>query len=142
MYEVLLILHFLGLAMGLGTSFFMTGTRIRAAKLDRAEAARVMGLTGTVSDVIGGVSLLLLWGSGLALVFVYEGLYQSGGLALSIKLVLVASLTVLVALIHRDGKRIRRGQNAKAAAARIQRYGALALLLGVAVVVLAVLAFG
>ena len=140
MYEALLILHFLGLAMGIGISFLMAGIGMRAARL--AAADQIMSVTGAVAGVLSAVSLVLLWGSGLALVFSYDGLYQSGGWALSVKLVLVALLTLMVGLIHMETGRIRRGQNAKAAAARLERYGAIVLLLGVAVVVFAVLAFG
>jgi uncharacterized membrane protein len=142
MYEALLILHFLGLAMGLGISFLMAGIGMRTARLEEAVADQIMSVTGAVAGVLGAVSLLLLWGSGLALVLTYDGLFESGGLSFHIKLILVILLTVFIGLIHMETGRIRRGQNAKAAAARIENYSKIVLLLGVAVVVLAVLAFG
>ncbi len=140
-YEALLILHFLGLAAGLGTSFFMAGLGIRTARMPTEDGARVMAAGSSVSGLLSGLSLLLLWGTGIALIAIYDGLAAAGGVLFHIKVGLVALLTLSVGLIHRQSARMRRGTAAPDTKV-IERLGMAVLILGVAIVVLAVLAFG
>jgi hypothetical protein len=141
MYEALLILHFLGLAMGIGTSFFMAGMGIRSASLAADDGPTLMANATAVASVLSLVSLLLLWGTGIALVTVYDGLAESGGVFFYVKVGLALLLTIFVGVIHRLNVRMKRG-GAESLVRAVERLGQTVLLLGVAVVVFAVLAFG
>jgi len=73
MYDFILILHFLGLAMGAGTSFYMLGLALHARRLKDPEAAKkVMLGAGAAITGIGLLGLILLLASG------YFLLMQSG----------------------------------------------------------------
>lgn len=137
--QVLLVLHFLGMALGLSASIanvLVVGRLMAAASpADRAVLARVPPMMGH----IGGGGLILLWVSGLALVFTRWGGFGSLPGIFHAKVTGVVLLTGLVGFTHALQKRARLGD--ASAPARLASAGRVMLLLGVAIVVLAVLTF-
>jgi hypothetical protein len=70
--QILLILHFLGLAMGFSTnfaSFVMLGLIAKAAPQERA----VLGRFPPIMSRVGEIGLALLWATGLLLVWAQWG---------------------------------------------------------------------
>jgi hypothetical protein len=135
---VLLILHFLGLAMGFSVSFsgmVMAGLMNKATPAERPVLARFP----PVMTRVGDVGLVLLWLSGFGLLFFKWGGFSAMPVAFHIKLTLVFVLTGLVGFIHSLQRRVRNG-DAKAAA-QIQTVGKLAFATAVSIVILAVIAF-
>ena len=70
--QVLLILHFLGLAMGLSVSIANTVMSILIAKAARPEKA-ILGRFPPVMSRIGKIGLSTLWVTGLILVYTKWG---------------------------------------------------------------------
>lgn len=141
MYETLLILHFLGLALGLGTSFAMLTLGIAASKLSPEERGPFM-LRASLLSKNGSIGLALLILSGLGMVF-YRGVgnvMQWGGGAFHAKLALVLVLSGLVGYMQVLLKKAREGGGAPVMA-KLPGVGRIALLTSVAIVILAVVAF-
>lgn len=141
MYELnqaLLILHFLGLAMGLAvplSNFVLQGLILKAPPQEKEILARV----SPAMTRIGDIGLVLLWATGLVLVFTKWGGFGALPWQFEAKMVAVVVLTGLVGYIHRLMRRARTGDTV--AAARIPSVGRLASLAAVAAVILAVLTF-
>ena len=141
MYElnqVLLILHLLGLAMGFAvplSNFALQGLILKAAPQEREVLARVSPAISRIGDI----GLVLLWVTGLVLVFTKWGGFGALPWQFQAKMAAVVLLTGLVGYIHTLMRRARAGDTA--AAARIPVVGRLASLAAVAAVVLAVLTF-
>lgn len=134
----LLILHFLGLALGLSASIanLMVGRLIAAAAPgDRAVLARVPPVMGNV----GGTGLILLWISGVALVFTRWGGFGTLPGLFHAKVTAVVLLTGLVGFTHALQKRARLGDTS--APAKLGQVGRVMLIVSVTIVVLAVLTF-
>ena len=135
---ILLILHFLGLAMGLSVSFaniVMSGLIARAAPAERPVLSRFPPAMIRVGDI----GLTLLWLSGLGMLFFKWGGFSAMPVTFHIKITLVAVLTGIIGYIHAQLKKLRNGD--AAAAARIQTAAKVAFLLAISIVVLAVLTF-
>lgn len=141
MFEVLLILHMLGLAAGVGSSFLMAGLGVRTSGLQPGEGREVMTIAGGMATIVGGAGIVLLWLSGIAMVLTTDGLAAAGGPWFIGKLALVVVLSVLVVLIGLRQARIERGGDPEAGMAAIERMSKIVLGLGVAIVGLAVVAF-
>ena len=136
--RILLILHFLGLAMGLSVSFsgmVMGGLLDKAAPAERPVLNRFM----PVMQRIGDVGLVLLWLSGFGLLFFKWGGFVAMPPTFHLKLTLVVILTGLIGYAHSLQRKIRNGD--AAAAARIQTVGKILFLLALSIVVTAVLTF-
>jgi uncharacterized membrane protein len=141
MQDTLLIIHFLGLALGVGTSFAMMrlGMALRDAPV--AERGQVMKYALSISKN-GGLGLGLLLLSGLLMLFTrgVSTVFASGGPLFHVKLLLVVILSGLLGYSQVLIKRMREKQD-PAAAATMQKLGPVMLVTGVAIVVCAVLAF-
>jgi uncharacterized membrane protein len=141
MYETLLILHFLGLALGLGTSFAMFTLNLTSKALEPAERVKFMQRAGALSRN-GSYGLLLLILSGLGITF-YRGfgnVMAWGGGAFHAKLTLVVLLTGLVGYMQVTAKKARTTGDPKAMA-KLPLLGRIGLVLTVSIVILAVVAF-
>ena len=141
MYETLLILHFLGLALGVGTGFAMITLGIAAAKLSPEERGQFM-LRVSLLSKNGSIGLALLIVSGLGILF-YRGfgnVMQWGGGAFHAKLALVLVLAGLVGYTQVLLKKAREG-GGPAVMAKLPLLGRIALVTSVAIVILAVIAF-
>jgi hypothetical protein len=136
--QILLILHFLGLAMGLAVSFsgmVMQGLIDRAAPAEKTVLARFPPAMSRVGDI----GLVLLWVSGLTLVFTKWGGFGVMPWTFHVKLTAVVILTALVGFIHSLMRKARNGD--AAAAARIKSVGRVAFLFALTAVIFAVLTF-
>ena len=136
--EVLLILHFVGLAMGLAVPFssiVMQGLVAKAAPPERPVLMRFPPAMSRVGDI--GLTLLLV--TGVAMVFTKYGGFAIMPWQFHVKLTAVALLIALVGYIHVLQGKARKGD--AAAAARIPIVGRVTFLLALTAVVFAVLTF-
>jgi uncharacterized membrane protein len=140
MLSLWLILHFLGVALGVGTGFAMLTLGLSTKDLPTAEQgafmrrASVIGLNGSI-----GLSLLLISGVGLLLTRGVDVVMAWGGGMFHVKLTLVV---VLIAVFGYMQVLIRKSRNGDtAAAARLPIISKIMLLLGISIIVTAVLAF-
>ncbi len=141
MYDLLLVLHFVGLAMGVGTSFAALALGIGSRTLPAEERTKFM-LRAAVIGKNASIGLLLLIVTGVAMWF-YRGIAEvmtAAGGAFHAKLTLVALLVGLFGYLQVLQKRARQGQGGPAMAT-IPKVSSLLLLTGVGVIVAAVLSF-
>jgi uncharacterized membrane protein len=138
MREIMLILHFIGLTMGLGTSFSHAFLGMAISKMEKEEAIKFRRHAMVLSRM-GHVGLTLLLISGIYLIIPYWPTLPDNPL-LILKLTLVLALIILIALIGRGARKAQEG-NAEEAMKKIEPLGKLTLLIGVAIVILAVYIF-
>jgi len=144
MYDFILILHFLGLTMGAGTSFYMLGLALHARRLKDPEAAKnVMLGAGAAISGVGLLGLILLLASG------YFLLIQSGidiktlNWAFWMKMAMVVVIliyTVTMKVFAIKAKR-REGEEGIAAMKKMKRFAPIGPFLAFLVISFAVLAF-
>ena len=138
MRETMLILHFIGLAMGLGTGFVHAFLGKTLSKMDRNEAEKFRLQIKGVSQM-GKVGTILLLVSGIYLLLPFWPVLTSLPL-LILKLVLFLILVILIMLINYDVKRNYKNDtenNLK----RIELMGKLTLVIGILIVIIAVTIF-
>jgi hypothetical protein len=141
MLDFWLMLHFLGLALGVGTSFAMLRLGSAAQGLPPAERGPFMMCASVVAKNGGlGLGLLIVSGLGLLLGRGVGAVMAWGGPMFHTKLTLVVVLIGAFGYLQVLMKKSRAADGA-AAAARIPLVSRAVLLLGVATVVFAVLAF-
>lgn len=138
MRDLMLIIHFIGLAMALGTGFANLFLGVVASKLEPAEKGSFMSKT-LILGRMGQIGLVLLILSGFYLMTPYWGALSSMPL-LIVKLILVTLLVILVTVIILKVRKSKKEGN-PALLAKIKPIGIMNFLLGVAIVVLAVLIF-
>jgi uncharacterized membrane protein len=138
MRDIMLIVHFLGLVMGLGTSFAHAFLGAATAKMNEEDATKfrlnAMGLSK-----MGHIGIFLLLVSGIYLIIPYWPSIGENPL-LIIKLVLVAFLIVLITLISRGTQKAYQ-RNAEQQLKKIEPLGKLTLLVGLAILIVAVNVF-
>ena len=134
----MLIAHFLGLAMGLGTSFAFMFLGIASSKMDPSESQKFRMNTFALS-LMGHIGITLLIVSGLYLITPYWKVLSTLPLLIA-KLVLVLVLATLIGIITAKAKKARKG-DAEKYLKQIEPLGKIALLVGLAIVVLAVYVF-
>jgi uncharacterized membrane protein len=141
MQDALLIIHFLGLALGVGTSFAMMRLGMATKHLSPAERGGFMKHALSLSKN-GSLGLTLLIVSGLAMLFTRGAstVFGSGGVAFHVKLTLVLILAGVFGYSQVLLKRIREKQDA-AAMGTMAKIGPVMLVTGVGIVITAVLAF-
>jgi len=140
-YLVLLMLHFIGLALGVGASFASFTLRRASTSLPAAERTSFMLRALSVSKN-GSYGLLLLVLSGLGMFFMRGpgAVMTQGGPAFHAKLTLVVILCGVVGYSQALGKRARDAGGGPALA-KLPAVSTAILLLGVAIVIAAVIAF-
>lgn len=140
-YLVLKMLHFLGLALGVGASFALFTLRRSTVGMEPAERAKFMVRALAVSKN-GSYGLLLLLLSGLGQLFMRGpgATMAAGGPAFHAKLTFVVILCGLVGYSQVLGKRAREAGGGPALAT-LPKVSLAILGLGVAIVVCAVIAF-
>jgi hypothetical protein len=138
MRELMLIIHFIGLAMALGTGFANLFLGITASKLEPAEKGNFMSKT-LVLGKMGQIGLGLLLLSGFYLATPFWSVLGSMPLFIS-KLVLVTLLIIVVIMISLIASKSTK-QNNPALLAKIKPLGIITFLLGLTIVILAVLTF-
>jgi len=141
MYDLLLILHFLGVALGVGTSFAFLVLGMASKDLEPKERMAFAKRTFALSKN-GSVGLLLLIVSGVGMLLTrgVSAVFAWGGPAFHAKLTLVVLLCGFVGYSQVLMKRVRVSSDV-ASAARLPKIGRVMLLLSVGIVISAVLAF-
>ncbi len=138
MREIMLIIHFIGLAMGLGTSFGFMFLGIASSKMEQTEAQKFM-LNAFALAKMGQIGLVLLIVSGGYLMTPYWKTLSSTPL-LIIKLVLVIVLAALIGIISATAKKAKKGDTTLHLK-NVRPIGQLALFTALAIVILAVYIF-
>lgn len=137
MREVMLSVHFIGLAMGLGTSFASLFLGMASAKMPPDEAQKFRMNTFVLSRM-GHIGLTLLILSGIFLMTPYWSVLPEHPLLIT-KLVLVIVLAAIVGVIS---SKVRKAKNGDASQLKsIPTLGRLGLLTGILIVILAVYIF-
>lgn len=139
MRTAMLIVHFLGLAMGVGTSFGSFFLGMAGSKMEKEERKKFALNTFALSRM-GHIGLTMLIISGFYLITPFWGSLASMPLLIA-KLILVLTLTVTVSVSTVYAKRAKKGDT-MANLKKIAALGKVSLLTGIAIVVLAVLIFG
>ncbi|MCC7232777.1 MAG: hypothetical protein IT242_07535 [Bacteroidia bacterium] len=138
MKEFFLTLHFIGLAMGLGTSFAFMFLGIAGSKLPKEEAVKFAMKTFALSRM-GHIGLGLLLLSGIYLIYPY--IHILGAMPwLIVKLMLVLLWFALVGIISSTAKKASSG-NTETHLMKIKALGRLSMITGLLIVVVAVLSF-
>lgn len=135
MREVMLILHFIGLAMGLGSSIAFMILEIASSKMEKNEGQKFMVNTLPLAKM-GQIGLLILLISGGYLMTPYWETLGETPLMIA-KLVLFVVVGALVGMMSAKGKRAKTG-NAEEELKKIRPLGMLGLLVTLVIVVLAV----
>ena len=135
MREVMLILHFIGLTMGLGTGLAHAFLGIITPKMSADEATKFR-LHSLVLSKMGNIGITLLLISGIYLVIPYWDLLPSLPL-LILKLILVIILVVLIVLINLFSKKAMKG-DAERQLKKMERLGKMTLIIGLGIIILAV----
>lgn len=134
MRELMLIFHFTGLAMGLGTGFAHAFLSSATTKMGPDEATKFR-LHSLVLSKMGNIGLLLLLISGFYLITPYWKILPSSPL-LIVKLALVLVLIVLIGMISVAGKKAKAG-DAEKQFRKLQVLGKMTLVVAVAIVAVA-----
>lgn len=135
----LVVVHFVGLAMGLGSGFaqmIMAGLMAKASPQDKAVLARFPPKMGQV----GVIGLALLWLTGLSIVWTRYGTFSILPRTFVYKLIAVVLLTLAVIAIQVLQRRAQKGD--MAAMARMQTLGRLTGPLALVAIIFAVITFG
>lgn len=138
MRETMLIMHFIGLTMGLGTSFAHAFLAIATSKMQEDEARRFQ-LHSLVLSRMGHIGIGLLVISGLYLITPYWKELASLPLLVT-KLVLVLALIILLILIEVRSKKAQNG-DVTAQLKKMEALGKMTLIIGVLIVIIAVNVF-
>jgi hypothetical protein len=136
---LLVILHFLGLALGMSSGFanmVMAGLIVKASPEEKRVLARFPPAMGR----LGLVGLALLWGSGLAIVRTRYGGFSILPQSFIYKLIAVVLLTICVLSIHVLQRRAQAGD--ASAIAKIQIFGKLTGPFALLAIIFAVITFG
>lgn len=134
----MLILHFIGLTMGLGTGFAHAFLGIAVSKMSAEEATKFR-LHSLVLGKMGHAGIGLLIVSGLYLITPFWKVLPESPL-LILKLFLVIVLTVVITLISIASKKAMNG-DAEAQLKKMATFGKITLIIGITIVILAVYIF-
>lgn len=139
MRDVMLITHFIGLAMGLGTSFAFMFIGMATNKMESSSGQTFMVNGVKAISNMGHIGLGLLFISGGYLMTPYWSQLTSTP-TLLIKLILFLVLGALVGILSSTGKKAAKG-NAEVHLKKMRTLGPIALITGLAMVALAVMTF-
>ncbi len=138
MREAMLIVHLLGLVMGLGSSFAFMFLGIAGSKMEKEEG-RKFALNTFAMSRMGHIGITMLIISGLYLMTPFWMTLNAKPL-LIVKLILVLVLTACIILLSVYSNRAKKG-NIESNLKKIAALGKVSLLSGIGIVVLAVLTF-
>src|SRR5260221_13513340 len=139
MNEFCLFLHSVGLMLGAAGGFGSASVMRRALTLPDDQAKVLRGLGPTLANVMG-VGVVLLWVTGLIMVWSMFGGFANLPRLFLVKFIFILTLTVAVGLIHMTYAQIRKGNTA--AAARLPIIGPIGGISALLAVLFAVYTFG
>lgn len=137
MREFMLIIHFVGLAMGLGTSFAMLFIGIASNRMEAGKGREFL-LNALVISRMGQIGLVLLLLSGGYLMTPYWSVLPEQPL-LAAKLILFLILGALIGILSGKARKARAGDAEQLKG--MPMLGRLALLVGLGALILAVFVF-
>jgi uncharacterized membrane protein len=138
MRETMLILHFIGLAMGLGVSFTHAFLGPTLSKLNKLDAQKFQSQTKALGTM-GTIGTLLLLGSGIYLILPYWSAIAFMPMLIA-KLTLFVLLMILITIINwLSAKDLK--NDVETNKKGIEVLGKLTLLVAVGIVILAVQVF-
>lgn len=136
--NLLVVVHFVGLGMGLSVGFanmVMAGIIAKAAPAEKG----VLGRFAPAMSKIGVTGLVLLWGSGIAIVMTRYGRFDILPRTFVYKLIAVVLLTLTVAYIEVLLARVKKGDTS--ALATIQVLGRFTGIFSLVAIIFAVITF-
>jgi uncharacterized membrane protein len=133
----MLIVHFIGLAMGLGTSFAHMFLGFAAEKMTAEEAAKFR-LHTLILARMGHIGITLLIVSGIYLILPFWNTLPENPLLIT-KLVLVVLLIILISLISIKTKKAKAGDPSQFK--QVAPLGKMTLVTALVIVIVAVLIF-
>ena len=136
--KILLMLHFIGLAMGLSVAFANTTMAVLISRAAPPEKP-ILGRFPLAMTRVGMIGLSLLWATGLTMVFTRWRGFSTLPPTFHVKLAAVVLLTITVGYIQHLEKRVRKGDSA--AMARIETFGKVAFAFALIAIIFAVLTF-
>ena len=139
MREIFLILHFIGLAMGVGTSFVMMVIGKIASKMVPEERMK-FAMNILVLRRLGQTGLALLIVTGLYLMTPFWKALEHMPFMMA-KLALVAILVIVVTMIDINSSKVVKGIDPGVNMKKNSKLGPLGLLLGLTIIIMAVLSF-
>ncbi|PWH84789.1 hypothetical protein [Brumimicrobium oceani] len=139
MRDLMLILHFIGLAMGLGTAFAHAFLGFASSKLSKEEAGKLRKNTHILGSM-GTIGLVLLFVSGVYLILPYWNALLMLPLLLA-KLILFVLLIVFLSIIKFLENKAMKSVNPDPYLKKLEIIGKFSLLTSTTIVVLAVLVF-
>jgi len=134
MRDIMLIIHFIGLAMGLGANFANLFLSMAASKMP-PEEARAFALKAMVIRKMGYIGLSLLILSGLYLMSPYWRILPTTPLLIA-KLLLVVVLVGLITIMTKAGDKFKNGDASQMKI--LKPLGRIALIITLVIVILAV----
>jgi hypothetical protein len=138
MNETMLFLHFVGLMLG-ATGGFGSAIVMRRALTLKADEGKVLRGLGPVLAKVSAIGLVVLWATGLVLVWTkWDGLGSLPQI-FWVKAIFIVSLTVVSVFINMTYAEIRKGN--MAVATRLPKLGPMAGVSALLAVLFAVLAF-
>ncbi|MCG8328428.1 MAG: hypothetical protein MI974_12115 [Chitinophagales bacterium] len=145
MRDTMLIIHFIGIAMFIGTGFAFMFLEIANSKTKEKEEALRFTLKTFALSKMGHIGLALLLLSGFYLMNPYWSNLTYIPLLLA-KLILVAVLAIVIGIIASLAKKAEKAKKAKKGNAemhlkKLEIFSKISFILGIAIVILAVLAF-
>lgn len=138
MRDIMLILHFIGLGMGLGTGFAHAFLGSAAAKMNPTDGTKFK-LNTLVLSTMGHIGIGLLLISGFYLITPYWKNLTDYPFLIG-KLILVAALITLITLINIAAKKAKNG-DAEAQLKKIEMMGKLTLPIAILIVIFAAVTF-
>lgn len=138
MREFMLIIHLIGLTLGIGTSFAYMFLGMAASKMEKEEAVKFTLNTFVISRM-GHIGITLLILSGIYLIIPYWAELSNYPL-LIVKLILVLVLVVLISLLSIYAREAKIGDTDKYMT-KIRLLGPFSLITGLTIIVLAVFSF-
>ena len=136
--DILLVFHFIGLALGMGTSFSHMFLGIASTRMERGACLNLQRAIARPLGLMGNIGLALLILSGTGLVFLYGSSLMQMPL-FHAKMFLFVVLVGLIVPLNKLSKQIAEGD--EQAIEKSERLGKITMPLGLAIIVLAVLSF-
>lgn len=136
--KILLMLHFIGLTMGFAVPFANIVMMSLINKATPPEKA-ILGRFPLAMSMVGKIGLVILWATGLTMVFTRWHGFSTLPTTFHIKLTAVVLLTATIGYISHLEKRIKKGD--AAALVRVQAVGKAAMGFALVAVIFAVLTF-
>ena len=138
MKDAMLIIHFIGLVMGLGTGFAHAFLGMASKKMSKKEGVD-FEINVLAINKMGNIGIFLLVLSGGYLITPYWGTLSATPLLMA-KLLAVVILIVLIFMLNGLGKKVTNDRNIEALH-KMEKVGKITLPLGIIIVILAVLVF-